>query len=99
MQSKDRCQIDFTQLENPGCHKCQEVDYEQILGNDRYVAKHGFNLLFSDFTVITCILRRIVFVAFRAQNYEKYLFYCAKRAANLLFFTKKVIFSNFLLFF
>ena len=52
-----------------------------------------YNLMIYDFLFP---LRQYHFIAFRAQNYENYLFFCAKTRPNQLFFTKKAIFSNFL---
>ena len=97
-QAADGLQVDSARLEYPRCHKCQEVDNEQIFGDGRYVAKHGCYLLFNDLRFYD-VGGNAVLSLFPPQNYEKYLFFSAKMASNQLFFTKKVNFSNFLLFF
>ena len=85
-------QINTTQLENEGGYERDQVYDQQILCNGRYAEHH----------VVYClmILKSLFFFFFRnlLQNYEKYLCFVLKSPQIQLFFMKKWIFSDFLLF-
>ena len=97
MKASDIGQVNPSHLQNQRGQECDAVDNQQIF---RYSWNTEHNPIY-DLSICVLLFCPVWdnFFSFMAQNYENYLFLSPKEGVLQLFFIKKVIFSDFLLFF